>query len=485
MIFMIPQTTSAGNHFWKKGGERMKQRIQPIKRAFIALLAVMTILSLAGCSLFDPVVSVGTPSPALATSANPEETALPVTPQPKPAETPASESSALPDTTPNEANGAGAYTITADASESKKTYYSEHADENALRVENGAIAGIDGASVEKRAGDATSLENVLQYGLNAAVLSRATAQLLLVNSEVTSAALGAGGVFVIGGRTQLQSSVVRATGASAFAIAASGGGLLNAKDTNLTTQGATSPAIIANQGGTIEFSGGMAATAGEDSPVIRAQGSVSVESATLRANNAEAIAVDGGSVTLVDCAVSGRMSDAAAGTQSAPYCVALYQSRGENSATSSFSMTRGALSAIRGDLFYVTNTTASIDLEGVSLALGEGRAFLRVSGNDGSRGWGEAEHNGASCTVRAKDQIISGDVVVDELSSVSLTLRGESAFTGTVNAANTARAAKVTLEGSATWTLTGNAYLSAFTGRIGGIVTNGFTVFVNGVALTD
>ena len=148
-------------------------------------------------------------------------------------------------------------------------------------------------------------------------------------------------------------------------------------------------------------------------------------------------------------------------------------------------MTRGALSAIRGDMFYVTNTKAAIQLEAVSLALGEGRAFLRVSGNDGSRGWGEAGENGASCAVTAIDQLIRGDVVVDALSSVALTLRGESVFTGTVNAANTARSARVTLENGARWELTGNAYLTAFTGRVSNVVTNGYTVYVNGVALTN
>ena len=85
----------------------------------------------------------------------------------------------------------------------------------------------------------------------------------------------------------------------------------------------------------------------------------------------------------------------------------------------------------------------------------------------------------------AKNQTLRGDIIVDALSSISLTLRGGSDYTGTINTANTARAAKVTLEEGATWTLTGNAYLSAFTGRVGDIITNGFTVYVNGVALTE
>ena len=464
----------------------MKQRIQPLKHICSVLLALLSLAFATGCNLTDPVVSVGSPSPSFALSAAPTATAVPETPTAKPRTTPKSAATILPSASPGEANGAGAYTIATDVSESKKTYHSEKPDENALRVENGAIAGVDGASVEKRAGDATSLENVLQYGLNAAVLARANAQLLLVNGDVTASALGAGGVFAYGGRTQLENSVVRATGASSFAIAASDGGSISTKESNLSTQGATSPAIVAMPGGELFLEGGMAATGGEASPVLFSRGSITANNATLRANNSEAIAVNGGSVTLSDCAVSGRMPDAAvAGTKFSPYCVALYQDGGASGELSAFSMTRGALSAIRGDLFFVTNTGASIYLEGVSLSLAEGCALLRVSGNDGSRGWGEEGKNGANCAVIAKNQQLNGDIIVDELSSVSLTLRGTTAYTGTINTANTARAAKVTLEDGATWTLTANAYLTAFTGRVGGIVTNGFTVYVNGVALAD
>ena len=462
----------------------MQRRIQTLRRALAALLTLLCLAFAAGCTLFDPVVTVGTPSPAPVLSATPGETTRSVTPKAKPSDTPQSEPQISPDATPNEANGAGAYTIAADVSESKKTYYSEQADENALRVENGAIAGVDGASVEKRAGDASSLENTLQYGLNAAALARANAQLLLVNSEVLAGALGAGGVFAYGGRVQLQNSTVRATGASAYAIAAAGGGTVSAKETNLSTQGTASPAIVAAADGVVFLEGGVAVTGGEDAAVVDAAGKVTISGATLRANDAEAIAVNGGSVSLTDCAVSGRMSNAAAGTQSAPYCVALYREHEFSNALSSFSMTRGVLSAMRGDLFYVTNTDASIYLEGVALSLGTGRALLHASGNDGSRGWGEAGKNGANCTLIAKDQILSGDIIVDERSSVSLTLRGGSAYTGAVNAANTG-SAKVTLEDGATWTLTGNAYLTTFTGRISGIIANGFNVFVNGVALIN
>jgi hypothetical protein len=68
---------------------------------------------------------------------------------------------------------------------------------------------------------------------------------------------------------------------------------------------------------------------------------------------------------------------------------------------------------------------------------------------------------------------------------VAVTLKGDSTYTGTINTANTALAAKMTLEDGSIWTLTGNAYLTAFSGRVSSIVTNGFTVFVNGAVLAS
>lgn len=458
----------------------MKQRLFPLRRIFAALMTLLILTFTASCALNDPVVSVGTPSPSVTNSATPGDTAVPQTPSARPSLTPSAIMS--PSASPDEANGAGAYTIAADVSESQKTYYSEQPDENALRVENGAVAGIDGASIEKRAGDASSLENGLAYGLNAAILVRARAQLLLTNSDVTSVSLGAGGAFARQGRLQLEKTAIRTTGDSSYAVMVAKQGSVTAQEANLSTQGAGAPAFIVGAEGEALMEGGIAATAGLDSPVLSIAGNATINHATLRANNARAIDVSSGTVSLTDCAVSGRMGDSAgAPAQTPSNCVSLHPGEGE---MSSFSMVRGALTAQRGDLFYVTSTKASIYLEGVALSLSEGSALLRAVGNDDSHVQGSNGKAGAECAIIAKNQSLRGDIITDALSSVSLTLRGETDYTGTINTANTAREAKVTLEDGAVWTLTGNAYLTSFTGQVGSIVTNGFAVFVNGIALT-
>jgi hypothetical protein len=262
-------------------------------------------------------------------------------------------------------------------------------------------------------------------------------------------------------------------------------GSVTARESNLSTQGAGAPALIVGAEGEALLEGGIAATAGMDSPVLNIAGNATINHATLRANNSQAISINGGTVSLTDCAVSGKMSDAVGvPTQTPPNCVSLYQGVGTGGEMSSFSMVRGALTAQRGDLFSVTNTKASIYLEGVALSLSEENVLLRAVGNDDAHVPGSSGKVGADCAIIAKNQTLIGDIITDALSSVSLTLRGETTYTGTINTANTARAAKVTLEDGATWTLTGNAYLTSFTGQVGSIVTNGFTVFVNGTALT-
>lgn len=451
-------------------------------RAGSALIALALLAISAGCALTDPVVTAGTPEPPAAISARPT-ISTPVSPSPSPFLTPQAGSTPGAEQT-EEPDGAGAYTITADVNESKKTYYSELADENALRVENGATAGIDGARVEKREGDATSLENAYLRGLNAAVLVRAGADLSLIGAEVSSAPSGAGGAFACGGGIAIDGGSFRTIADSSAGLLASFGGSVAAREAAVSTKGTHSPAILASPGGSVSIEGGMAVTVGESSPVLESAGSIEAVNATLRANRSAAIAVDGGSVTLTDCAVSGSFAGFS-GTDAAiePYCVALYCSAGADGTTSSFSMTGGALTAIDSDLFWATNTNADIYLENSSLSIANGRALLRACGNDCSFGWGEAGKNGAACSMIARNQTLNGDIIADELSSVSLTLKGESVFTGTINTANTARAASVKLEDGSLWVLTGNAYLTAFSGRIGSIETNGYTVFVKGIPL--
>ena len=383
-----------------------------------------------------------------------------------------------------EESGSGAYTVTADTSESGKTYYSKYEDENALRVENAAIVSMNGATVEKLSGDAGSMENSALAGLNAALLVRDGANLKFIDSGIRTDALGANGVFVYESDLNIEGSVVRTDSDTSGGIVASGGSL-TAKNLTVSTQGASSAAIRATQGGTIAMDGGTYTTGGADSPALVSTSSVTVSNAALRANNAEAIVIDGDAhATLTDCNVTGNMIGSG-GVDNGEnfYSVLLYQSAvGDAGGVSMFTMTNGSLSANSGDLFYVTNTSANILLEGVTLTLSNG-VLLRVAGNDGAHGWGIEGVNGGDCILSATNQVLKGEILVDDGSSLELALSGESSFTGTINSDNTAGTVSVTLANNSVWTLTKDAYLTSFTGRTRNIITNGYTVYVSGDVL--
>ena len=165
--------------------------------------------------------------------------------------------------------------------------------------------------------------------------------------------------------------------------------------------------------------------------------------------------------------------------------VMIYQSMSGDAdvGTSTFTMTGGELTAKNGDMFYVTNTHCILTLSGVTLYNEDTDAYLlRVTGNSASRGWGSAGSNGAQVEFTADAQTLTGDIIVDTISTLTMTLKNGSSFTGTVNITDNAQGgtavsdnAVVTIESGCTWTLTGDCTLTSLTNN-GTINFNGYTI---------
>ena len=168
--------------------------------------------------------------------------------------------------------------------------------------------------------------------------------------------------------------------------------------------------------------------------------------------------------------------------------IMIYQSMSgdADSGTSAFTMTGGSLTSLSGHMFHVTNTHAVITLSGVNL-VNEGSDVLLSVCDDG---W-----NGASNTAElvADAQALSGTILVGDNSTLTLTLRNGSAFEGCVsgeivNAKGTQVSTEVgtvnvALDETSTWTLTADTYVTSFSGSAANVISNGYTLYVNGVAL--
>lgn len=385
--------------------------------------------------------------------------------------------------------GESANTIDTDGEYSGKTYESTGDDENALRVDSAAVT-LENVTVNKSSGATSNTENGDFYGMNAALLATNGATVTIKNATVNSSAQNGNGVFSYGSGTtvNISSSKITTTADNSGGIQTTGGGTTNAEDLTVETSGNSSAAIRSDRGGgTVSVNKGTYTSNGYNSPAVYSTADITVKNATLTANNSEALVIEGkNSITLENCDVSGNMSDTkGSSSDENVHNVMIYQSMSGDAdvGTSTFSMTGGSLTSNNGDMFYITNTHSVITLSGVKLNNKDSDAYLmNVCGNSASHGWGTAGSNGAQVEFTADSQTLSGNIVVDSISTLNLTLKGKSDFTGTINIVDNAQSgtavsdnAVVTIESGSTWTLTGNCTLTSLENN-GTINFNGYTI---------
>ena len=385
--------------------------------------------------------------------------------------------------------GSSATTLSEDGTYSDETYTSTGDDENALRIDNATVT-LDGITIDTSAGATSSTENGDFYGVNAALLATNGATVTIKNATVTSSAQNGNGVFSYGSGTtvNISDSTITTTADNSGGIQTTGGGTTNASNLTVDTSGNSSAAIRSDRGGgTVNVDNGSYTSNGYNSPAIYSTAAITVKDAALTANNSEALVIEGqNSIDLEDCTVSGNMSDTK-GTSSDEnvHNVMIYQSMSGDAdvGTSSFSMTGGNLTSNNGDMFYITNTDCTLSLSGVDIVNKDSDAYLmNITGNSASHGWGTAGANGAQVTFTADDQTLEGDIKVDSISTLNMTLSGNSTFTGTINIDENEEGgeavsdnAVVTIEEGSTCTLTGDCTITSLTNN-GTINFNGYTI---------
>ncbi|MBW4082338.1 stalk domain-containing protein [Paenibacillus sp. S150] len=349
------------------------------------------------------------------------------------------------------------------------------ADASAVRVTDGGVLTLTGVTLSKT-GDTSSEDNSNFYGLNAALVATAGSTVTLNDSTITTAADGANAVFATGAGSTINVSgvTINTTADSSRGLDATYTGTVNATDVNITTSGTHSASIATDRGnGTVNVTGGTMNTSGTDSPGIYSTGAIYVSGANLTASGSEAAVVEGkNSITLTNTYLSGAAKSG----------VMLYQSFSGDAevGTSTFNMSGGSLTAYAGPLFYATNTDAVINLEEAGLAVRSG-ILLNAAADQ----WGNTGANGANVTLNAKSQVLNGDVTADALSTVALALTNGTSLNGAVNSANTAKSASLILDGSSSWNVTADSYLSTFVTSnttFSNITDNGHTIYYDATA---
>ena len=362
-------------------------------------------------------------------------------------------------------------------------------DENAVLVDSGANVSIKNATITRNSEDSTGGDNSSFYGVGAAVLTTdGTAS--VSNSTITTDAKGGAGLFAYGdGTIYAADSTITTHQDTSGGIHAAGGGTLYAWDLNVETNGESAAAIRSDRGGgTMVVDGGTYTSNGVGSPAVYCTANIAINNATLTANGSEAVCIEGlNSLHLFDCDLSGNMSDD--DQNDCTWGVIVYQSMSGDSevGNSTFQMTGGKLSTGNGGLLYTTNTECTLTLDSVDITYApDSEFFLRCTGNNNQRGWGQTGNNGSDCLFTAINQEMQGDVVWDSISDLDFYITDNSTLTGAIVDDETYAGngrdgyCNVYLAEGCTWTVTGDSTVSSIESEGSIVDADGKTVSIVG-----
>ncbi len=318
------------------------------------------------------------------------------------------------------------------------TWNSTSSDENVFLVINGGKLTLKNAVLKKTGmaskNDSTRTSDVSDdynfYGLNSVVLvvgesSSADIQGCTIESDCS----GANAVFSLdSSRIDVSNISIKTNGNSSRGVYATYGGIINADHLDITTTGAhCAPVATDRGGGYVTIKNSNLTSSGDGSPNIYSTGEINAENCVGVSTGAQAAVIEGkNSITLTGCdfTVSGSGNNG----------MMLYQSMSgdasDSDATASVStltMTNTKINCqLDAPMFYITNTKSVINLSG-------GNSITTVSGNlvNAAAGrWGSDGSNGGNLTLNISGESYSDSIIADDISSVTVNLTLDSAFTG-------------------------------------------------------
>lgn len=389
---------------------------------------------------------------------------------------------------------AGATGVDGETTTLSSDYTTSNTDESAILVENGGNATIDSATVTKSGGDSSNTENSEFYGVNSGILVTKNSTATIKNATISTNAKGSNAVFSTGedSKIYISDSTITTTGSSSSrGLDATYGGYIEADNVNITTQGGSCATLATDRGeGTVIDKNSRLETNGTGSPVIYSTGNISIENTEGTANGAQMVVIEGkNSATVTNSTLTASATGNRGDTDQAGIMIYQSMSGDAGEGTGTFSATNSNLSIQTNSkyyktapMFFVTNTDAIVNLTNTKLSFGSN---ILVSCK-GTSEWGKSGSNGGNLTLNSTNQTLTGDIEIDNISTLTMNLTSSSSYEGTINENNSAKSISLKLDSSSKITLTGDSYVSSLEdadSSYSNINFNGYKLYVNGNAI--
>ena len=326
----------------------------------------------------------------------------------------------------------GAYVVDGiEATIGSGTYESTKDDQVVFLVINGGKLTITGDVTINKTGSENFQgrgDNYSFYGTNSAIVVVGKDSSASINgATITTSVSGANAVVATNsGSVKIINSTISTTKDNSRGLHATYNGTVDANSVSITTQGGSCAALATDRGeGTVVAKKMKLSTAGAGSPLIYSTGAITVSESTGTSTGAQIAVVEGkNSIVLSDCeftanGVGNRNNIDNAG-------VMIYQSMSGDASTGtgSFKATDCTFTVLEDSevyqttpFFFVTNTTATIELDNVTASFYEDGYFILAAGTNE---WGRSGSNGGKVSVTVNNVTLSNTGIgVDEISSVS------------------------------------------------------------------
>lgn len=388
-------------------------------------------------------------------------------------------------------------TIDKDKTITNESYESDEASKNALLVSGNVSVSLIDIDINKT-GDTSNQDSASFYGINAALLAKDGANVSIENASINTEANGANGVFSYGGNAttnnstsdgtsvNIKNSTINTTKDNSGGIMTTGGGVMNASNLNITTSGISSAAIRTDRGGgVVNVDGGTYKTTNQGSPVIYSTANITVKNASLISEASEGIIIEGKNSVSIENVTLDDSNTKLNGKSTTYKNIFMYESTSGDAAsgTSEFTSKNSTIKTNKGDTFYVTNSSAKIELTNNEIINNDTSGnFLRAQADS----WGKSGSNGGNVTLIMNKQTINGNIVIDVLSTLDMSINSKSNYTGIINGDTSAKNIKLTIDASSTITLMGDSYVSELSdsdNTYSNINFNGYKLYVNGSSI--
>ena len=284
----------------------------------------------------------------------------------------------------------------------------------------------------------------------------------------------------------ISNSKITTTKDNSGGIMTTGGGVMNAKNLTIETSGTSSATIRTDRGGgTVTVEKGTYKTNGQGSPTIYSTADVTVKNASLTATSSEGVVIEGKNKVTLNNVKLTDTNNKLNGKSTTYKNIFLYQSMSGDAASgvSEFTSIDSTIITNKGDTIYVTNTKSKITLTNNKITNNDKTGnFLRVQKDS----WGNNGSNGGDVSLVLSNQKINGNIVVDSISTLDMSMSLTSYYEGSINNDNNAKEIKLSLDKSSKIKLTGDSYITSLDNKDStnsNIDFNGYKLYVNGKAI--